>query len=65
MDQDRDERMADYAAKAREMEDSHAKAAERLQAACERRVEVTYLMIFRMLHTLLITSDHHLVALRN
>ncbi|KAK9861768.1 hypothetical protein WJX84_002240 [Apatococcus fuscideae] len=40
MEQDRDERNADYLAKAVELEDSHAKAAERLQAACERRVEV-------------------------
>ncbi|KAK9836407.1 hypothetical protein WJX84_006999, partial [Apatococcus fuscideae] len=40
MDQDRDERNADYMTKAVELEDSHAKAAERLQAACERRVEM-------------------------
>ena len=40
MEQDRDERNADSLVKAAELEDSHAKAAERLQAACERRVEV-------------------------
>lgn len=40
MEQDREERSADYLAKAAELEDQHAKAAERLQAACERRVEV-------------------------
>ena len=43
MDQDRDERNADYMTKAVELEDSHAKAAERLQAACEKRVEVKHL----------------------